>query len=85
MRELAAERGNKARAMTVDDTARFGDIILLTIPWRTPEGLTGPELVADKVVIDGMNSYTATGGFFDMDDSTSSEETLKRLPGARLV
>ena len=32
-----------------------------------------------------MNPYRPEGGFFDLGISTSSEEVLKRLPGARLV
>src|SRR5262249_52392279 len=38
-----------------------------------------------KVVIDAMNPYRPEGGFFDLADSTSSEEVLKRIAGASLV
>ena len=36
---LVAELAPKAHAMTVDDAARFGDVVLLAVPWRTPEAL----------------------------------------------
>jgi hypothetical protein len=32
-----------------------------------------------------MNQYRADGGFYDLGDSTASEETARRLPGARVV
>ena len=54
-------------------------------PWRTPEALPTAESVTRKIVIDAMNPYGPDGGIVDLGESTSSEETLKRLPGARLV
>jgi predicted dinucleotide-binding enzyme len=85
LRQLAAELGPEAHAMTVEEAARFGDIVLLAVPWRKPEALPSPASVAGKVVIDAMNPYNGTGGLIDLGRSTSSEETRKRLPGARLV
>jgi predicted dinucleotide-binding enzyme len=85
LRDLIAELGPRARAATVDDAARFGEIVLLAVPWRTPEALPNPEVVRGKIVIDAMNPYSAGGGFADLGDSSSSEETAKRLPGARVV
>ena len=85
MDELVHELGPKAHAMTVDGASRFGEIILLAVPWRTPEALPHPELLRGKIVIDAMNPYRADGGFYDLGNSTSSEEVLKRMPGARLV
>lgn len=83
--DLVVELGPRARAETVDGAARFGDVIFLAIPWRTPEGLPKPELVKGKIIVDAMNPYSASGEVMDLGDSTSSEETLKQLPGARLV
>ncbi|MGE5645205.1 MAG: NADPH-dependent F420 reductase [Acidobacteriota bacterium] len=84
LQELVAELGPEAHAMTVDGAARFGDIVLLAVPWRIPEALPAAEAVAGKVVIDAMNPYSPTGAILDA-DGTSSEETRRRLPGARLV
>lgn len=82
---LVDELGPGAHAATVEDAAEFGDVVVLAVPWRTPEALPPPELVAGKIVIDAMNPYAPGGGVVDLADSTSSEETQKRLPGARLV
>jgi hypothetical protein len=86
LRSLVTELGPKAHAMSVDDAAKFGDIVLLAVPWRALDALPSPAAVKGKIVIDAINAYTASGGLERLDPSTSSsEEILKRLPGARLV
>lgn len=85
LKELVAELGPKARAMTVADAAKWAEIVLLAVPWRTPEALPPAGTVRGKIVIDAMNPYTADGGVEDLGASTSSEETLRRMPGARIV
>ncbi|MBZ5592138.1 MAG: NAD(P)-binding domain-containing protein [Acidobacteriia bacterium] len=85
LRELVVLLGPRAHAMTVDDAAGFGDVIVLAVPWRSPEALPKPETVDGKIVIDAMNPYKPDFTFYDLGDSTSSEETAKRLPGARLA
>jgi predicted dinucleotide-binding enzyme len=82
---LVQSLGPRARAMTVDEAARFGEIVLLAVPWRTPEGLPAPGLVRGKVVIDAMNPYSAEGEVMDLGETNSSEVVARRLPGARLV
>jgi len=82
---LVKELGSLARACTVEDAARSSETVLLAVPWHVREALPAPELVRDKIVIDAMNPYNPEGGFFDLGRSTSSEEVLKRLPGAKLV
>ena len=83
LRDFAAETG--VRAGTVDEAARFGDVVLLATPWRSPEALPSPGAVVGKVVIDAMNPYTAEGGLYDLGDRSSAEETAGRLPGAKIV
>lgn len=82
---LIASLGSNTHAATVDGAAEFGEVVLLAVPWRRPEALPSPDLVEGKIVIDAMNPYAEGGGVVDLGDSTSSEETAKRLPGARLV
>ena len=85
LRALVDELGPGAHAATAEDVARFGDVVLLAVPWRNPEALPPAELLAGKIVIDAMNPYVLGGGAMDLGDSTSSQETQKRLPGTRLV
>jgi predicted dinucleotide-binding enzyme len=83
--DILKEIGPTARAMTVDDAARWADVVLLAVPWRSPEALPDPGAVEGKIVIDAMNPYGADGGVASLGATSSSEETAKRLPGARLV
>lgn len=82
---LVGELGTRAHAMTVADAARWGDIVLLAVPWRSPEALPPADAVAGKIVIDAMNPYGPDGTVMDLGATTSSEETRTRLPGARIV
>jgi predicted dinucleotide-binding enzyme len=85
LRELVAELGSLAQAMTVAEAARWGEVVLLAVPWRSPEALPPADAVSGKIVIDAMNPYGADGQPMDLAPSTSSEQTRARLPGARLV
>jgi predicted dinucleotide-binding enzyme len=82
---LIKELGPKAQAASGSEPAKNTDVLVLAAHWRMPEALPPPERVAGKIVIDTMNPYNAEGGQMDLGDSSASEETLKRLPGARLV
>ena len=82
---LVKSIGPNARAMTVAEAAKFGELVVLAVPWRTAEALPAPELVAGKTVVDAMNPYSADGEVIDLGKRTSSEEVARRLPGARLV
>jgi 8-hydroxy-5-deazaflavin:NADPH oxidoreductase len=85
LRELVAELGPRAHAMTVAEAARFGDVVLLAVPWHLEEALPPAEVLRGKIVVDAMNPYNPAGGFFDLGGSTSSEIVLRRMPAARLV
>ncbi len=85
LKDLVRDLGPKAHAMTIEDASRFGEVVLLAVPWRSPEALPQSDLLRGKIVIDAMNPYRPDGGFYDLGGSTSSEEVLKRMPGARLV
>jgi hypothetical protein len=77
--------GPSARAATVEEAARFGEVVVLAAPFRRPEALPPPVTVVGKVVIDAMNPFTGTGEIMDLGGKTSSAVTAERLPGARLV
>ena len=85
LRNMIEELGPTAHAMTVEEAARWADLVVLAVPWRSPEALPSADAVAGKIVIDAMNPYRAGGGVYDLGESSSSEETRQRLPGARLV
>jgi predicted dinucleotide-binding enzyme len=85
LQKLAEEVGSGAQAGTLEDAVKFGEVLVLAIPWRDKESLPEPDLFKGKVVIDAMNAYSAFGRVMDLGDTTSSEEVAKLLPGARLM
>jgi 8-hydroxy-5-deazaflavin:NADPH oxidoreductase len=82
---LVQSIGPNARGLTAEEAARFGDVVLLAVPWRVPEAWPQPEWVRGKIVIDAMNPYSADGEIMELGDKQSSEEVARRLSGARLV
>jgi 8-hydroxy-5-deazaflavin:NADPH oxidoreductase len=84
---LVEEVGGGARAMTAADAARFGDVVVVSIPLgRYREVPT--DGVAGKVVMDTNNYYPERDGHFedlDSDRTTSSELLQQHLPDARVV
>jgi 8-hydroxy-5-deazaflavin:NADPH oxidoreductase len=85
LQELVKQIGPHVHAETIEGAARFGDVVLLAVPWREPGALPDPSVLSGKIVIDAMNPYKPDGGTYDLGNSTSSEEVQKRLPGARIV
>lgn len=83
LKELAERIGGSA--MTVEDTARFGDIVVLAGSFPDHEALPPPVVVTGKVVVDAMNPFTESGELIDLGGKTSSSITAERLPGAVLV
>jgi predicted dinucleotide-binding enzyme len=85
--ELVAELGSRACAASVADAARFGDVVLVSIPLGRYEEL--PAAAFDgKIVVDTGNYYPDRDGRFarlDSGETTSSEMVAEHLSGARVV
>jgi predicted dinucleotide-binding enzyme len=79
--------GPGAKAMTVEDSIAFGDIILLAMPWRKREELRSlpSELFKNKIVIDAINPYSENFEVIDLENRTSSEEIAKQVRSIHLV
>src|SRR5688572_19332925 len=58
---LVKELGPRARAATVHEAARAGDIVVVTIPLKSIGSVPAPPLV-DKIVIDTNNYYPQRDG-----------------------
>ncbi|HEY6679552.1 MAG TPA: NAD(P)-binding domain-containing protein, partial [Actinomycetota bacterium] len=79
LKELIERIGLSAQAMSVEEAARFGGIVVLAVPFRKPEALPPPLAVTGKVVIDAMNAYGESGEVMDLGGKTSSAITAERL------
>ena len=84
---LVAELGRGAQAMTAAEAARFGEVVVVSVPFGRYREMPS-EGVAGKVVIDTNNYYPQRDGHFeelDNDNTTSGELLKAHLPGSRVV
>lgn len=85
LRDLAASIG--AEAVTAEQAARRGDMVVLTVPFTRVFELDAG-LFADRIVMDTNNYYpTRDGQIAELDtfSITTSEMVQRHLPGARVV
>ena len=81
------EIGPRARALSVPEAARFGEMVLVAIPFAQYASLPATALVG-RIVIDAGNYYPQGDGHdpeIDAGRTTSSERLAAHLPGARVV
>jgi predicted dinucleotide-binding enzyme len=81
------ELGPHARALSAADTAEYGDVIVVSVPFKAYRDIPRAGL-AGKVVIDTTNYYPQRDGHFpevDDDSMTSSEVLAHHLPSAHVV
>ncbi|MFZ6992949.1 NADPH-dependent F420 reductase [Curtobacterium sp. RRHDQ66] len=85
--DLVSELGDRARAVTRDEAAAAGDLVVVTTPLAAIETIPVDPLVG-KVVIDTNNYYPQRDGHIEAldDERTTTAELLQdHLPGARVV
>ena len=85
--DLIADLGPLAQAATVEDAAKLGDAVVLSIPLNAVSDLPDGLLVG-KIVVDTSNYYPSRDGrIAELDDSTvtTSELVQSLLPGAQYV
>ena len=70
----------------VRDAAVFGDVVLLSVPWRlAPDVLETAGGLAGKVVIDTTNHFLPGGLQALPPGRTAARVNAERMPGARVV
>jgi predicted dinucleotide-binding enzyme len=87
LEEVVNSLHGKAKATTIEEAARFGDIVLVAIPFGKFRTLPS-NVFSGKIVIDAGNYYPNRDGKFkelDNGETTSSELMSSHLHGARLV
>ena len=81
LQAVAARIG--ARAGTPREAAEFGEVVMLSVPWRLLDDVlaeVGP--LDGRIVIDTTNQF-ATGGWEDLGGRTAAQVNAQRMPGAR--
>jgi predicted dinucleotide-binding enzyme len=85
LRDLAAEGGDASRHGTPAEAVAFGDVVLLSPPYRVlDDALSQAGSMDGKIVLDTVNPYTSSGILY-ADKGTAAEEIAGKLPGAKLV
>jgi len=86
LRELADEIGERAAVGSVAEAARFGEVVLFSVPWRLIPGVLEEVGSLDgKVVIDTTNQFGAGGVEQIPRGLTAAQLNQERMPGAKLV
>ncbi|MCU7725154.1 NADPH-dependent F420 reductase [Actinoplanes sp. KI2] len=87
LHDLETTLGRHAHAMTAQEAAAYGDMVVLAVPFGHYRELPAAEL-AGKTIIDAENYLPERDGHIaalDDDWTTSSELVQEFLPGARVV
>jgi 8-hydroxy-5-deazaflavin:NADPH oxidoreductase len=87
LRDLVAELGSQAQAVSVEGAAKFGEVVLISIPFGKFKELPAYAFNG-KIVIDSNNYYSQRDGtFIDLEkgNTTSSQLLSDYLHGARVV
>ena len=87
LKDLVSELGPKARAVTVLEAAKAGDIVVVTVPLKNYRSVP-VEPLAGKIVIDTNNYYPERDGHIpelDNESTTTSELLQAHLPKSKVV
>ena len=87
LKDLIAQLGENARAASIEDAAKFGEVVFVSIPFGNYQTLPADSFDG-KIVIDSNNYYPERDGNFtelDDDNKTSSEMLAEHLKGAKIV
>jgi predicted dinucleotide-binding enzyme len=87
LKELVSELGPRARAATVLEAAKAGDIVVVTIPLKNYRSVPVEPLVG-KIVIDTNNYYPQRDGQIpelDNESTTTAELLQAHLPSSKVV
>jgi predicted dinucleotide-binding enzyme len=92
LKDLVASAGPTAQAGTVEQAVKFGDVVLLVVPYTAVEEIGkdyGQALAAKRLVIDVSNPIARRDGeaivSWVAEQGGAGLATAKLLPGARLV
>jgi hypothetical protein len=84
LKNFVIELGAKLLPVDAAGAVAFGEIIVVSIPWRSLDTL--PVFKAQgKIIIDPTNPYKTDGTFFDLGDDVSSSKVMEHFPEGSVV
>ncbi|ULH16445.1 NADPH-dependent F420 reductase [Deinococcus sp. KNUC1210] len=84
LRDLTAQLGHGIKAFNSEDAARFGELVIETIPFGKYANLPAVQMEG-KIVIDTANYYPQRDGQIDLGGLSESAFIAHHLKGARVV
>ena len=81
---MVQKLGPNAQAMTAEDAARFGEVVLEAIPYGRYRDLPAKAL-ANKILISASNYYPQRDGDVDLGGRAQTELVAEHLPNTRVV
>lgn len=82
--EVVQDLGARVRAVTIEEAADFGEVVLEAIPFGRYKDLPADSL-AGKIVIDASNYYPGRDGNIDLEGLTSTGLLARHLADSRIV
>ena len=84
LRSFVSELGSKLHPVDVDSAVTYGDVVVVSIHWRTLDSLPVFN-VPGKIIVDTTNPYKDDGTFYDLGDDISSSAVIKHFQGGTVV
>lgn len=82
--EVVQDLGARVRAVTIEEAADFGEVVLEAIPFGRYKDLPADSL-AGQIVIDASNYYPGRDGNIDLEGLTSTGLLARHLADSRIV
>lgn len=84
LKNFVTELGHNLHAADADGAVVFGEIVVVSVPWRSLDTLPVFN-VPGKIIVDTTNPYKTDGTFFDLGDGISSSKVTDHFPGGSIV
>jgi 8-hydroxy-5-deazaflavin:NADPH oxidoreductase len=84
LRSFVYELGGKLQAVETDGAVSYGEIVIVSIPWRHLGSLSFFS-VPGKIIVDTTNPYKDDGSIYDLGTDISSSRVVEHFPGGRVV
>ncbi len=87
LHDLVAQLGERARAVTAEDAARFGDVVVVSVPFGRYAEIPAADLDGKTVIDTGNYDPDRDGHYEELDQgrTTSSELVQRHLGSAHVV
>jgi 8-hydroxy-5-deazaflavin:NADPH oxidoreductase len=84
LRNFVYELGGDLHPIDADGAVVYGEVIVVSIPWRSLDTLPVFN-VPGKIIVDTTNPYASDGTLYDLGSEISSSKVIEHFPEGSLV